>query len=134
MNARTNLIAFSNVNYTNEANLMAAVMQQLTILVRAGYTCAVKDLSGRGTIIGIEYSNVDPDFGDPQLCWLYPDEIEYLQVYQDKIQFEIAKRTQEELAYVENKSLFDIENVEAKPEKKDEKKNNKGGSGGSFEA
>ena len=131
MTSRTNIIVFSSVNYNTEANLMAAVLQQFTLLVKAGYTCVVKDLSGRGTIIGIEYSNNDPQFGEPQVAWLYPDELEYLKVYQDKIEYEMAKRTQENLEYVNDERLFQLEDVTIdNVGKKDKDKKGGNGSGG----
>jgi len=135
-NSRTNIIVFSSVNYSTEANLMAAVLQQFTILVKAGYTCVIRDLSGRGTIIGIEYCNNDPQFGEPQVAWLYTDELEYLKVYQDKIEYELAKRTQEELEYVNQTELFQVQDVN--PDNinvKNKKKNDKGGNGsGGYDA
>ena len=131
--SRTNIIVFSSVNYTNEASLMAAVLQQLTILLRAGYTCVVKDLSGRGTIIGIEYSNNDPQFGEPQVNWLYPDEMEYVQVYTDKVEYELAKRKQEELEYVNNTELFQVQDAKI-PGDKGGNKNGGSNNGGHFDA
>lgn len=132
--SRTNLIVFSNVSYTSEASLMAAVLQQLTILLRAGYTCVVKDLSGRGTIIGIEYSNNDPQFGEPQVAWLYQDEMEYVQVYTDKIEYELAKRKQEELEYVNKKELFDIKDIKIPGGGNNNGGSSPSGSGGHYDA
>lgn len=126
MISRCNVITFSSVNYQSEAALMAAVLQQFTILVKAGYTCVVKDVSGRGTIIAIEYSSTDPDFGDTQPYWLYQDEVEYLSVYQEKIQYELAKEITKMLSYTEQEELFDTKNIKV-PKKK---KNDKDGNGG----
>ena len=113
---------------------MAAVLQQLTILIRAGYTCVVKDLSGRGTIIGIEYSNNDPQFGEPQVNWLYPDEMEYVQVYSDKIEYELAKRRQEELEYVNNTELFQVQDAKIPNDKGGNKNNGGSNNGGHYDA
>lgn len=84
INYESNKIIFHKRQFNSIAELYLKVAQQLQILVESGYICTLYDGDdGKGLVV-LEYNLADNSLGTPIPVWLLPDEIAYVERYQQQ--------------------------------------------------
>lgn len=91
---QVNQIILTKRDFGNDEALYKELALTLQTLLRANYVCSVEDVDTKSGIIVIHFSSKNPAMGQPQIVWIYPDELpavqdvhkQYLQSIIDSVQ------------------------------------------------
>lgn len=83
---KVNEIVFSVDKYNgNRAKMYEAITKQLMLLMENDYTCKIYDDDVDIIVIQYEHNNRRENWGGPELCWLYPEQVEILEDIENSI-------------------------------------------------